>query len=83
MIGSLSPGSLLPEQPAGPFGSSDELKIRDMLIGGTAIRTPYLGCVLRGFDTPAGEDPSLGWTQAGICSSFLNLRDLACFAEMT
>lgn len=65
MIDSLEPGDPLPEQPPGPFGSSDVATMRELTqYPNFLIASPFTWC-LRHFSDPQTPDPLMGWTQAG------------------
>lgn len=64
MIDSLGPGDPLPEQPPGPFGSSDVMTMRELLYSPGLLGRPFSQC-LRPNLGPLTPGPSLGWSQAG------------------
>ncbi|KAL8718400.1 MAG: hypothetical protein Q9225_004458 [Loekoesia sp. 1 TL-2023] len=63
MISSLGTDFILPEQPAGPFGETDVMSLRQ-LVAGTA--TLFFECLQRGRRRGSARwDAALGWSQVG------------------
>ena len=68
MINSLGPGDPLPEQPPGPFGSSDVTTMMEIIYNPGFLGKPFVQC-LRHYSDPQTPDPLLGWSQVGELQS--------------
>lgn len=64
MISSLGTDFALPEQPAGPFGETDVMSLRQLLAG---TATTFFECLQRGKRRGSDRwDAALGWSQVGM-----------------